>query len=83
MPTPDPPARHYESEAWAGSEVEGWGSLGDRLTNHPLSEIEGGWVRGRGQVYEAIERVIRAAVTDALLQSLRPTFASSRRPGRR
>lgn len=70
MPAPEPPTRHYESEAWAGSEVDGWGSLGDRLTDQLLSEIEGGWVRGRGQVYEAIERVIRAAVTDALRQSL-------------
>ncbi|TAK21519.1 MAG: zinc-ribbon domain-containing protein [Chloroflexota bacterium] len=43
-----------------------WPSLGDAATDAVLLEIEGGWIRGRPNVYDAIERSIRAAVVDAL-----------------
>jgi hypothetical protein len=47
-----------------------WPPLGDPGTDSLLLEIEGGWVRGRSAVYEAIERAIRGAVADALRGAL-------------
>jgi hypothetical protein len=58
-------AGSLEGEAWAG-QSDAWAPIGDPGTDSLLIEIEGGWVRSRATVYEAIERSIRAAVTDAL-----------------
>ncbi|HEY3083206.1 MAG TPA: zinc-ribbon domain-containing protein [Chloroflexota bacterium] len=47
-----------------------WPTLGDAGTDSLLLEIEGGWVRGRPNVYDAIERAVRGAVADALRGAL-------------
>src|SRR5207249_5791162 len=60
----------HDAEAWAGADTEGWPTVGDPATDSLMLEIEGGWVRTRGQVYEAIERAIRASVSDALRGAL-------------
>lgn len=60
MPAPETPVSVGDAPAGA------WPTLGDAATDSLLLEIEGGWVRGRPGVYEAIERSIRGAVADAL-----------------
>ncbi|MBM4419757.1 MAG: hypothetical protein FJ033_15840 [Chloroflexi bacterium] len=47
-----------------------WPDIGDAPTDSLLLDIEGGWVRGRPQVYDAIERAIRSAVVDALRNAM-------------
>jgi hypothetical protein len=52
------------------AELGAWPTLGDAATDSLLLEIEGGWVRGRPNVHEAIERAVRGAVADALRGAL-------------
>ncbi|HEY3108333.1 MAG TPA: zinc-ribbon domain-containing protein [Chloroflexota bacterium] len=59
------PAEELDRESRGGL-GEAWTPVGEPGTDSLLLEIEGGWVRSRAGVHEAIERSVRAAVTDAL-----------------
>jgi hypothetical protein len=63
-----PPAA--EGPGLADAPRGAWPTLGDPATDSLLLEIEGGWVRGRPNVHDAIERAVRGAVADALRGAL-------------
>ena len=58
-----------DSDFAADAQANAWSTIGDPSTDSLLLEIEGGWVRGRPTVHDAIERAVRGAVADALRAS--------------
>jgi DNA repair exonuclease SbcCD ATPase subunit len=70
LPSFGAPAMPAMTEPIGDAPRGAWPTLGDPGTDSLMLEIEGGWVRGRPGVYEAIERAIRAAVADALRGAL-------------
>ncbi len=70
-PAPSPPAAVTSPPPMGPAPVGArWPDIGDASTDSLLLDIEGGWVRGRPQVYDAIERAIRSAVVDALRNAM-------------
>ncbi|HZQ99903.1 MAG TPA: zinc-ribbon domain-containing protein [Chloroflexota bacterium] len=67
---PPPMSSLAESDPGAAPRPGSWGTLGEAASDSMLLDIESGWVRARGQVYESIERAIRSAVSDAIRASL-------------
>jgi hypothetical protein len=70
QPTYPPVEPRPLPEQWSATEDEPWPALGDPAIDSLLLEVEGGWVRGRPHVHDAIERAVRAAVADALRSAL-------------
>jgi hypothetical protein len=70
LPSFGAPSAPAMTEAIGDAPRGAWPPLGDPGTDSLMLEIEGGWVRGRPAVYEAIERAIRGAVADALRGAL-------------
>ena len=58
-----------DSDFAAEAHANAWSTIGDPSTDSLLLEIEGGWVRGRPSVHDAIERAVRGAVADSLRDS--------------